>query len=400
MNLYYEKENAPQSALNTPAGLDKRYMKCRSCKREIPDNSIFCNWCGEKQLKERKKKQEVKVPKPRQLSSGAWTIQLRAEGQSVTEPTAALCTAKAKAIRAGFLEAKKDTPKMTAREMMERYIDSRRAVRSPSTIHGYETIVKTRFLEVLDKDISAVDWQTAINTETSKCGAKTLANAWGLVHAAMEAAGITPPTVALPQKKKKSMPWLDYEQITVFLDAIRGTPGELGALLALHSLRRSEILAVTVGKIDLKKQIIFVDGAVVRGSNGMVRKETNKSAAGQREVPIMIPRLLELIPDDAPADTPLITCEAGTIYDRINAACKNSGLPLVGVHGLRRSFASLAYHLKWDILTTMRIGGWDDPMVVTEIYTKLAARDVNENVEKMRDYYGYGVSKSVSKISD
>lgn len=372
-------------------------MKCRSCKREIPDNSIFCNWCGEKQLKERKKKTEISVPKPRQLPSGKWTIQLRAERRNVTEATPALCTAKAKAIRAGFLEAKKTAPKMTVKDMLNRYIDSRRAVRSPSTIHGYETIVKTRFLDVMDKDINAVDWQDAINTETVKCSAKTLANAWGFVHAAMKAAGITPPTVALPQKKKKNTPWLDYEQITVFLDAVRGTSGELGALLALHSLRRSEILALTVGKIDRKRQVIIVDGAVVRGSNGMVRKETNKSDAGQREVPIMIPRLLELIPEGVPEDTPLIAYKANALYDKINRVCAKAGLPLVGVHGLRRSFASLAYHLKWDMLTTMRIGGWDDPDVVTDIYTKLADKDVNKQVNKMRKFYGYDSGKSVSK---
>lgn len=276
-------------------------------------------------------------------------------------------------------------------------MSSRRAVRSPSTIHGYETIVKTRFLEVMDKDINAVDWQEAINTETAKCGAKTLSNAWGFIHAAMKAAEITPPNVALPQRVKKETVWLDYEEIKVFLNTARGTPGELGALLALHSLRRSEILALTVGRIDRKRQIIRVEGAVVRGSEGMVAKETNKSGAGRREVPIMIPRLLELIPEDAPKDMPLIDCKPGTLYDRINTLCRQAGLPLVGVHGLRRSFASLAYHLKWDMLTTMRIGGWDDPKVVTEIYTKLAAQDVNEHVEKMRDYYGYGVSKFVSK---
>lgn len=45
----------------------------------------------------------------------------------------------------------------------------------------------------------------------------------------------------------------------------------------------------------------------------------------------------------------------------------------------------------------MRIEGWDNPDVMAEIYTKLAAQDVNENVEKMRNYYGYSVSKSVSK---
>ena len=81
-------------------------MKCKSCGREIEDNSMFCNWCGEKQLKERKKKDALKVPSPRKLASGNWRIYLDAEKQSITEPTKELCIAKAKAIRAGFIEKK------------------------------------------------------------------------------------------------------------------------------------------------------------------------------------------------------------------------------------------------------------------------------------------------------
>ena len=77
-------------------------MKCKNCKRVIDDDSIFCKWCGERQIRERKKKGEIKVPSPRQLKSGKWNIELRAEGQSITEDTAALCEAKARAIRAGF----------------------------------------------------------------------------------------------------------------------------------------------------------------------------------------------------------------------------------------------------------------------------------------------------------
>ena len=88
-------------------------MKCKICKRDIPDNSIFCCWCGEKQLRERKKKGEIKVPKPRQLKSGKWNIELKAEGWSTTEDTPEECIIKAKAIRAGFLEARKKPEDIT-----------------------------------------------------------------------------------------------------------------------------------------------------------------------------------------------------------------------------------------------------------------------------------------------
>lgn len=81
--------------------------KCKSCKREVPDNATFCPWCGQKQVRERKKDGVIKVPEPKQLPSGSWRIYLRAEQQSVTEPTKDRCIAKAKAIRAGFVEQQK-----------------------------------------------------------------------------------------------------------------------------------------------------------------------------------------------------------------------------------------------------------------------------------------------------
>ena len=91
-------------------------MICKDCGREIPEHSIYCNWCGVKQLRERRSREEVKVPTPKQLPSGSWTVYLRAEGQSVTEPTRELCLARARALRAGFLEAKKSAGGMTLGE--------------------------------------------------------------------------------------------------------------------------------------------------------------------------------------------------------------------------------------------------------------------------------------------
>lgn len=365
-------------------------MKCRICKRNIPDNSIFCCWCGEKQLRERKKKDEIKVPKPRQLKSGKWNIELKAEGWSTTEDTPEECIIKAKAIRAGFLEARKAAPKMTVDDAVKKYIDARRGVKSPSTIRGYETIRKNRFAEYMSKDINSVDWQAAIKKETGLCSAKTLKNAWGLVSSALAEAGADPGEVSLPQIVKQDEPWLDYEQVLKFCDAVRGEPCELGALLALHSLRRSEIYALTADKIDLKQGTIHVEGAaVLDDENKLTQKDTNKNATSRRTVPIMIPRLKEILPAAMKrADgAPLMQGNINTLYNQINRVCRKAGLPEVGVHGLRRSFASLAYHLKWSELDTMRVGGWSDFQTMRKIYTKLAEKDNIKSVKKMEKFY-------------
>ena len=36
-------------------------MVCKNCKRAIDDDSIFYKWCGERKIRERKKKEPVDV---------------------------------------------------------------------------------------------------------------------------------------------------------------------------------------------------------------------------------------------------------------------------------------------------------------------------------------------------
>lgn len=85
----------------------EKSTKCKSCKREVPANATFCPWCGKRQVKEKKADGAIKVPEPKKLPSGNWTIYLRAEKQSITESTKEKCITKAKAVRAGFIENRK-----------------------------------------------------------------------------------------------------------------------------------------------------------------------------------------------------------------------------------------------------------------------------------------------------
>ena len=73
------------------------------------------------------------------------------------------------------------------------------------------------------------------------------------------------------------------------------------------------------------------------------------------------------------------------LYDKVNAVCKKAGLPKVGVHGLRHSFASLAYHLGWQKKSTMKVGGWSNSKIVDEIYTHNA--DLDRDIKRMKKYY-------------
>lgn len=209
--------------------------------------------------------------------------------------------------------------------------------------------------------------------------------------ASLRHAGYQIPKVNLPKKAKQERPWLDYEQVIVLLSACKGKPYELGILLALHGLRRSELLHLTAEDIDTEKGIIHVRGASVVGEgNKLVDKATNKNATSARDVHIVIPRLNDLV---AGKMGQLISTNPTTLYGSINTCCRNAGLPEVGVHGLRHSYISLCFHLGWDMQTVMREGGYANFQTVNEVYRHLASADANNDINKMLEFYIQKVTK-------
>lgn len=371
---------------------------CPHCKNPTPVYSVYCCICGQALVKpKRVRSMELAVPKPVQQASGRWRAQLMQDGKriSISAETEQEYYIKARAIKAGMIEEKKAAPKMTVGKAIDEYIESKDNLLSPATIKGYKSIRKNRFQKLMDRDIrSGINWQKAINDEAGGgIGAKSVRNAWSLIEAAVLAQGVDLPAVTLPRKVKAERPWLDYEQIEVFLNAIKGKKCELACLLALHSLRMSEILAL---KHDsLKDGIIRVRGAVVINDAGeYVYKEENKTARSRRDVPVMIPRLAEIWP----AGDPQIQKHAA-INEMVGTICEKAGLPKITMHSLRHSFASLAWHLKWDMMTTCRVGGWSTPATVQGIYTHLAGQDLNESISRMKEFYAKGESAITPEIT-
>ena len=338
----------------------------------------------------------MKVPEPRRLKSGTWFIQLRLGGESipVSAPTRLECIHAAETIKSDYRSGrriKNVTSDMTLSQAIDKYITARQNSLSPSTIRGYTIIQKNRFQKFMDVPISEInDWQAVYDSEVGRLNGKTLKSSWALIKSVYkEQTGKQLPEVSMVPVVRSERPYLDPEEINRFLDAVKGEKCEIGALLALSSLRCSEILALTWDKVDIKHSRILVAGAVVPNKdNKYVSKPTNKTDSSRRYVPIFIPQLTFALQKAEKASEKVIPYQTESgLLRAINGVCEGAGLPPVGVHGLRHSFASLCVHLGIPEETAMSIGGWSDFTTMRKIYTHVSQRDQQKHTAALSRFF-------------
>jgi len=339
----------------------------------------------------------MKVPEPRKLKSGTWFIQLRLGGQSVpvTASTRKECIHAAQLIKAEHragkrMEAVAKTP-LTLRQGIDAYIKARGNSLSPSTIRGYKIIQKNQFQAHMDlpmKDIK--DWQAVYDSEKGRLSPKTLKNSFAFLKSVYkDQTGCTVPEIDMLQVARNERDFFDADQITTFLESVKGQKCEIGALLALSSLRCSEILGLEWQDVDLDRDRLAVHGAAVMDEhNKLVKKATNKTAESRRFVPIFIQQLHDALDVAKQPEGNVVhyQTESG-LLKAINGVCADSGLPLVGVHGLRHSFASLCVHLGLPEETAMSIGGWSDFTTMRKIYTHISQRDREDHVAALSGFF-------------
>ena len=301
----------------------------------------------------KKEKKKIFVPKVKQLPSGSYFAQVMVDGvrHSITKETYEECVAAAAAIKYRAMEAQKREQHgiLYLEDAIDQYIDARRGSASPSTIYGYECYKKNTFQSMMKVNVrSATDeqWQAAVKRESVGRSPKYIANAWGMIASAIEEATGSRPKVKLPAKEKNQRPFLEPDEVLQFVDAVKGDSIEIAALLALSSLRRSEIKALKWSSIDFERNAITVAGAAVYAGpeQGLVQKKQNKTSTSRRTVPLIPPLREALLAADRKSDL-VVTFNGSYIYERINEICEREGLPLVGIHGLRHSMASLCFFL-------------------------------------------------------
>lgn len=375
-------------------------MRCRRCKRDIEDDSLFCKFCGEKLIRERRKKSQL--PKSiRKLSDGSLSGQVMVKGQRIriTAKTESEFVAKMDAYRHGWLQLPNAGKSgMTVAQAITDYAERRKNRIKPSTYANYEYIRDNRFKDLMTLDISEVTSEAldkAVERELGqdsrkggKLSPKTVIDAYNLVVSAIKKQRPDFTTaVTLPDMPRQFPVILPME---VLIPVLADTDMELPCLLAMqYTLSASEIRGLTKsksvrdGKLYIVETVVDVDGKAVRLAGD---KEPDRPRVFD-----ITPRIQALI---SAVDGDVIeTRSAHALNQRFQRILTKAGLPKMSFHKLRHVAATVMAEENIPANVAQERGGWktDDTMKKVYIHTFTEARKnadekVNQRVEKAYDY--------------
>lgn len=351
-------------------------MKCKYCGNNIPDGSIYCNHCGEKQIRS-KKKTEISVPKPKRLKSGEYYCQMMVKGEVVYINdcwTEAEYYTKARAIKLGMLEMAKHPERITVSQAIDKYIESRANRLRPKSKQQYEYIRDKRFTELMKMQIGSVSSaaiDAAIEAELDKPSRKggtikpkTVIDAYHLVATVLKkyVDGIKI-DVTLPELQQKLMVIVPPEDIVpVILD----TDVELPCMLAMWlGLSMAEIRGITKSK-SINGNKLYIVETVVDLNTGPVREAKAKEEMRKRvlDIPPYIMDLINKVEGD------VIEPRSGhAVYMRFQKVLEGTALPKMTFHALRHVNASVMADELIPAVVAQARGGWKTDSVMKKTYT-------------------------------
>lgn len=260
----------------------------------------------------------------------------------------------------------------------EEYIESKRNVLSPSTVRGYNGIIRQLpecFLEKNVHDITSVDVQKEINRFSQNHSPKSVSNHHGFISSVL---GMFCPNLklntTLPQKIKNEPYIPSADDIKRILEYARGTKFEIPIALACYGMRRSEICALTLDDID--GDVVSINKAMVQDENKEWIIKTTKTSTSTRE--IIIP---ETIADKIREQGYVYKGHPNSITCYLAKVQEILKIPHFSIHKLRHYFASQMSSLGIPEADILKMGGWETDRVMKSVY-RHSMIDKEENAKR------------------
>lgn len=274
----------------------------------------------------------------------------------------------------------------TLKEAMDKYIDSKRNVLSPTSVRGYETLVRnayTSLLGIKTKKINQQDIQEWANEYSLNHSPKTVSNAHGFLAAVLS---IYEPSLRLRTKLPPAKPRELYtpsdSDIKKLLEYLKGTELEKAVLLAsFGTLRRGEICALT--DEDISGNTITINKSMVRSNNGGFIIKSPKTWSSYREV--VYPDFV--IDKFKGVKGYLVKMHPEDISKNFGSVLKAAGLPHFRFHDLRHYSASIMHAIGIPDQYIMARGGWKTDRVLKQVYRNVISDEQKKFTDKINSHF-------------
>lgn len=288
------------------------------------------------------------------------------------------------AVAAEMDKAQTAKHRLTFQTAAERYIEKKLNILSPSTIKGYNSILRsltTSFKGCLISDITSLEIQAEVNAYARTHSAKSTRNVHGFISAVLGM--FCPNTIintTLPQKPSSEAYIPTDEDVKRILEYAKGSRYEIAIMLAAFGLRRSEICALTLD--DINGNIVTINKALVQDSDNNWIVKSTKTEAGTRTI-YLPDEVINLIR----ARGVIYKGYPNTILLYLQKVQKELGIPKFSLHKLRHYFASSSHAIGIPDQYIMDAGGWKSKYVLGNIYQHAMQDKKTAMQKKTAEYY-------------
>ena len=246
---------------------------------------------------------------------------------------------------------------LTLYDAAQAYVDARRNILSPSTLRGYNKLLRgipDRYRDMRIREMVSGDLQAIANEYSEGRSRKTIRNMVCFLQSVLKDHDIMLRTPSLPQEVKKEDYIPTADDMRKIFEHIRGSEHEVSITLAALGLRRSEIVALLPS--DLEGNVLTINKASVQGEGSEFIVKATKTASSVRK--IVIPdRIADIIRERGYINR----CYPSKMYYALQNACDACGVPRFPFHKLRHFFASYMHDLgTYSEAQIAEIGGWRD----------------------------------------
>ncbi len=339
------------------------------------------------------------MAKAKKLKSGNWRCLVYShttpEGKRKYESFTAPTKKEAEYMAAEFALDKRignDSSRWTLGEAIDKYIELKRPVLSPSSIYRYEQIKKRSFQDIMGVALNRIDsnmLQQAINREMERTplnrsgsvSPKTVKIEFGLISSTLKR--YMPDKtfrVDLPKQARRIRSLPLPEDI---YKAVKDTDIELPVLLALWlSFTMSEIRGLTKSK-SINGDYITIREVLVDVGGVDERKEIAKEISRNRRhrMPDRIKELINQVDGDV-----IVPIRPKTLLYQFRKCLKAHGIEEITFHDLRHINASLMAMLRIPDKYAQERGGWMTDHVMKSVYTETFSEE-RQRVDDVIDGY-------------